>query len=923
MATTPFPGIWSSYSEFDGNSQFVLDTEDNIWLVSTTTSIGISLYLSTNNGFSFSQVVQLIAPSSSTLEFDPAIELDSLGNLRIIGQVAAGSQISVVAFLYNIGTATLTGPTTVNTGATTPSDYDVIDFGAGTAFVVSLLTVNSVETVMCYVLDASNNLTTTSLLESVPQGTRYTAVSLSPLTFEGNTSIAIFFIVMNNFVTAQPVGLRVIGGLYSDGQFEATFESQPLSVKYAERDLTILYDGVSSLYAVLGYYTQVQSVLAGSIALVSFDLSSGNVQPMPVSILGTPTASLIKPVLSISASGLVLAYITSNMSLGTMLDGPISLFDVNPDAWILTPRTDFPYVTVAYYLRGTQSLLPANAPWVLLAQQVEGTARVFSGFNSPPVVVLSPTSLTAVRGVTYEIDASGSFDANLDTLEYVWSITDPSGLAIFVTDSDTADLTIPLVVGPAAFTLTVSVAVTAYSPSGVALYAPISASLTVTVPAVALPVIDPLPIIQAARNSLVTIAPTITDAAGSALGYAWVQTSGTPVTLVSALNRASLQLLTNGVLIAGETLIFTLTVSDGINIAVSQSFQVTVAGRALDPKRTSLARILRTELPISSRNTNSTWGTPRQQGLVTAFTSARQGSLVSGYQTSTFIGPSEILAITGPYSYHVYLPNTADTILDAVHDSIDVVLVLAASSNIFVYVPTTLDTDDVFATINIADFSLSRYETLFATPQFANQRVLALSGPAGCLLLLIECTGYTVTSTLELTLASGLLDGADNVQWVRLSNVESLHSGQVLIGTVDGSNNSYETLISLQTRTVTAVWDSTSLQSDVVTTGEILTTTPDTYSGAPLAPVITSVVGNSNNTITLTWTQNRSDLVTAYVLQVATDATHFTFLMRVNSGQVLNATTPALVPGNTYTFEVQAQSLDGASPFSNPSSVTV
>lgn len=99
------------------------------------------------------------------------------------------------------------------------------------------------------------------------------------------------------------------------------------------------------------------------------------------------------------------------------------------------------------------------------------------------------------------------------------------------------------------------------------------------------------PFVNVARNTQITITPTpnladpltqflvvytgITDP-DDVVSYLWTQVSGTPLTLSGATSSA-LQISTSGANIFGEAMVFSLTVSDGINSPVTESFQINVA----------------------------------------------------------------------------------------------------------------------------------------------------------------------------------------------------------------------------------------------------------------------------------------------------------------------------------------------------------
>ncbi len=209
------------------------------------------------------------------------------------------------------------------------------------------------------------------------------------------------------------------------------------------------------------------------------------------------------------------------------------------------------------------------------------------------------------------------------------------------------------------------------------------------------------------------------------------------------------------------------------------------------------------------------------------------------------------------------------------------------------------------------------FNSLFSTPTFDNVRVLALSGPDGCFLMQMDSQLFRVEGFFEISKESGLVYGSDNVQWVREASVESLRSGKVLLGTLDGEGHTYETLIDLTHRLVIGTWDASKLKNQYVTTGEILFEQESSYVGLPVPPVMQTPVVNPDNSVTLAWAAERPDLVGSYQLQYAGANGVFTPLTFIGSGIVESYTTLPLSAGETYGFRVRSGSADGQSVFSN------
>ena len=86
------------------------------------------------------------------------------------------------------------------------------------------------------------------------------------------------------------------------------------------------------------------------------------------------------------------------------------------------------------------------------------------------------------------------------------------------------------------------------------------------------------------------------------------------------------------------------------------------------------------------------------------------------------------------------------------------------------------------------------------------------------------------------------------------------------------SGTTYETLVDLSQGQIIGTWDKSKLRNQFVETGEILFTPDSTYSGAPIPPVLltpsSSVVGGQTF-VTLTWQQERPDLINSYIVSYA------------------------------------------------------
>jgi hypothetical protein len=263
-----------------------------------------------------------------------------------------------------------------------------------------------------------------------------------------------------------------------------------------------------------------------------------------------------------------------------------------------------------------------------------------------------------------------------------------------------------------------------------------------------------------------------------------------------------------------------------------------------------------------------------------------------------------------------------------------------------------------------------------------------LSGEQGAVLLQLNTKTLVVEGVLEFLTADHLLYGADAIQFVRWVNMDNLHTGRVLLGsvvynsasvsqvfildnalTLTGTNSfnvgdmvvlsgmqnatflngvtvkviaatanqfaasyefsgtygpisetsaiaesqisgtTYETLVDLAQGQIVGTWDKSKLRNQFVQTGEILFTPDTTYGGAPIPPVLlppSSAVQNGKTFVTLTWQQERPDLITSYIVSFALET-------------VIIGTVPLTAPYTVqvpvaFTFTADEGATDTASP---------
>jgi hypothetical protein len=304
--------------------------------------------------------------------------------------------------------------------------------------------------------------------------------------------------------------------------------------------------------------------------------------------------------------------------------------------------------------------------------------------------------------------------------------------------------------------------------------------------------------IAADRNSLVIISPTYTGIVESddATTYLWTQVSGNPLVVSGGVTSSVLRVNTNGALIQGESSVWSLTVNDGVNSPVTASVTINIVAYPFDIQDTlQLSRSLwGPTATISQRNTTHTWVPLDVSGIYTNFQSIKRSSAFDGSDRYLLISPASVCVFGGiqpnmALLRKLFVPldseGNQNAIIDAVHTEDDTTFVLDSAGNLYRYSTAPLiSTDNPDTTIVLSTEASMSFNKVFSTYSFNNIRIIVLTGVDGCLLLQVQNIGMTIEGTLELTVESGELYGIDNVQFVRTSNVESLSTGKILIGTI-------------------------------------------------------------------------------------------------------------------------------------------
>jgi hypothetical protein len=407
--------------------------------------------------------------------------------------------------------------------------------------------------------------------------------------------------------------------------------------------------------------------------------------------------------------------------------------------------------------------------------------------------------------------------------------------------------------------------------------------------------------ISAARNSLVTINPTLTGVADvdDLPSYSWTQSQGTPVTIIGTLDKSSLSFLTNGVNVNGEALQFQFTVDDGVNTPITSTVEIDVAAydfSGLDTHKlarsiwTSLAAITNVAITanvltitavnnffvgqkvfltgltspaslflnnqtvtilsltptqftaafthanyasapetgvasvstgIAKRNTANTWSPLAPSTMFTDMSDIKRTSVIDGTDRYICISKGSVQVLGGINPTLVLLRKLltpgALPILDAVHTEDDWTLVLDANGKLYRYITAPLiNTDNPEDTIVLASYSALSFTKLYSIPSHGNVRVILLTGKSGGLLLQVRNSDLQIQGAMELTGASGFVYGSNNIQWVRTSNVESLRTGKILLGSV-ATNIANISSINITANALTVVCANNFIAGEVVT----------------------------------------------------------------------------------------------------------
>ena len=269
------------------------------------------------------------------------------------------------------------------------------------------------------------------------------------------------------------------------------------------------------------------------------------------------------------------------------------------------------------------------------------TITVTAGVNDAPTADAG-TNQTVAEGATVTLDGSGSTDPERAALTYAWSQTSGTTVSLSSSTAQSPTFTAPtelLSNASLVFSLTVSDGVNTSTAD----------TVTITVTAG----VNDAPTADAGTNQTVAEGATVTlDGSGSsdperaALTYAWSQTSGTTVSLSSSTAQsptftAPTELLSNA------SLVFSLTVSDGVNTSTADTVTITVTAGVNDAP-TADAGTNQTVAEGATVTLDGSGSTDPENAALTYAWSQTSGTTVSlsssTAQSPTFTAPTELLS---------------------------------------------------------------------------------------------------------------------------------------------------------------------------------------------------------------------------------------------------------------------------------------
>lgn len=943
---SPANQYWTK-SDLTGNSCFV-QIGDEIFVVSNVQSDNtFRVYRSLDKGGSFiaAQSYEFPIPNSS---FDPVVYYD-VQDLHIVGTTvnATNNELyDIVVFTFSLESLTLSPPNILVSATKIRSAYDLTKLDDGTFLLVTSLVDSSSPVIDGYALiEIHINTGFSEILGSqiisanhiLRDGDTHGGLSFV-YDFGEETETKLFYTrhqTLNTFKATNHTIEYIVrsGGVWSTPEVIYSYIGD-----FVDDKLTVLEVGETGETKVFThlYYTKFKTTLQSHLVIGYFNGTSWITREI--------AAPMSEPTLSMDTNYNVYLSYLSKVNTSDLL-GKLRTFKLNLTNLGLTEMYGYYNSLDFEWLRGSKTPMDSLSKWAVVGSTPTNSPNAFtplfiSYLNKPPIVAVTPLTPILHRGVATIFDASTTTDPDFDPMQFNWSITltppfvGPTPYTMVPSaDGKTLTLTMLRSVGPAARIVSVAVSVQDLSAESIPINPPTIVTTDAVLPFNIAPQISwPIPVITGVRNANLVITPTIVDAENDTMIHSWSQTEGTPVEIIDGIFASTLQVKLVGTRVLGETLTFSLTVSDLINDPVTSTVKVNVPGVLgdnLDINRfsrvfwTNDSDIVTSYKPISLRNQAFSWTEPPSRSLSSDFFKMRCSTSSLGKDRQIMMSQTSVL-VTGEDSAFYrkrFLPNAESGVVDAWHTDNDYTVILTIDAKMHRYENAGPDntSDNPQNTINLHDYiDGSTIKRLSVNGVIRGRRVIGIHTTVGLLLMQLKEDTFTVESVMKLSVADFTMYGADDVQFVRFVGVESLRKGEILIGTKQGLDY-YETLFDLGVRAVTGVWDKTVRINSTVSTGEILKAKPVGYTGLPSTPVLTYTYSAETDIYALSWTVVRPDLISSYDIEaMSATQTEFIVIQRINTGVVQNIELQSIAPiSKPYTVRMRALNPDGYSLYSN------
>lgn len=914
--------LWQS-ADLTGNSQFLVvpsgGPEPYIYVVTNSLSDGtFNLLKSSDRGETF----EIVATGSLgvAVQFDPAVLFDGT-YIHILGSKPNGVSEDLVKFRHAISNDNTTTPpvltaVTLLSGRKIHSAYDLTNLYDGSILIVTTLTDATGYAMKAIHMDTSDAVTSTETIGSVSSirtGEVYGGISLVVSSDLGSSDVELYYTAHQKAFTFGSISQEIRLRTFST---DTEVWSDPETLKglisyYSDDNLTVLKVGDNRVACSL-YYSQVRGSLISTLVLGSRIDGTWSW----VEYGGTTYQSYASPVLTVDSLNTVcLSVLVGDLNRKVARSLKISVLNIGNLTFI--PRNGSFNRLYFNWIRGTKTAVTEDSKWGLVGERAVFTGSTLDGYapyyaselNLLPSIVVTPSSGTIRRGILFPVSAEASVDADADTIGIEWSTDDTSGHVHLLDSTSGEELVVPPTVpyshpksidilvdkeiGPDAYSFDLTASGMDFTLAGTQIHlgSPSTTTSSFSIAENTAPTIEwtanPF---QATRNSVIVLAPVKDDAESDSLTYSWEQTSGETLELVSTTDLPYLTVRTHGVSTLGAQVQFTFTVSDGINAPVSSVLYVNIPAvntYGLDDRYLSRGLYRNTHglSSIVSRNNKdglSEWVSPVIGGITTNFFKTRViNNIDSGYQRMVYISPRSV-AVFGPedtfqyYYRKVLLPNNdRGMIVDGLQNEVDDIYVLTDEYRLLRYTEAHIGPDNTSdywqEAISIKPLLGSGSVKWFeASTPTDGKRVMAFVTTGGLLLIEIDDVTFRLREDFFLTIEDGGLYGGDDVLFVRFLDVESLHTGKVLIGSsnvVNNVPNYFETVFDLNKGKIVNVWDRLNRTNKEVYTGEIFDLSTVHYSGRLQAPVL-SVTPVDDSSADLAWIQVRPDLVDDYTIYV-------------------------------------------------------